>query len=110
MAHPSSSARSCSITNRSPARRRSRSDTRAVVDLRRAVNGYQVSQALHVAAALGLADLLADGPRSTDDLAAAGGAHPASFRPLLRALASSGVVAAAPDARFALPETGEELR
>jgi len=80
------------------------------VDLRRAVNGYQVSQALHVAAALGLADLLADGPRSTDDLAAACGAHPDSLRRLLRALASIGVVDAAPDDRFALTETGEELR
>ena len=33
------------------------------------VNGYRVSQAIHVAAALGVADLLKDGPRSSDDLA-----------------------------------------
>src|SRR3954452_7123406 len=110
MAHPSSSARSCSITNRSPARRRSRSDTQAVVDLRRAVNGYQVSQALHVAAALGLADLLADGPRSSDDLAAACGAHPDAVYRLLRALASIGVLEAEPERRFALTEVGEGLR
>lgn len=82
----------------------------AVVDLRRAVNGYQVSQALHVAAVLGLADLLAEGPGSTDDLAAACGAHPDSLRRLLRALASIGVLDAEPDDRFALTETGAELR
>src|SRR3954452_16433505 len=110
MAHPSSSARSCSITNRSPARRRSRSDTQAVVDLRRAVNGYQVSQALHVAAALGLADLLAAGPRSGEDLAAACGAHPDSLYRLLRALATIGVLDAEADSRFALTEVGAELR
>ncbi len=83
---------------------------RAVVDLRRAVNGYQVSQALHVAASLAIADLLADGPRSTADLAGACGAHGDSLRRLLRALASIGVLDAEPDDRFALTETGEELR
>jgi hypothetical protein len=80
------------------------------VDLRRAVNGYQVSQALHVAAALGLADLLAEGPRSTDELAAASAAHADSLRRLLRALASIGVVDAMADDRFALTEAGEGLR
>jgi hypothetical protein len=34
------------------------------VTLRRLVNGYQVTQAIHVAAVLGIADLLADGRRS----------------------------------------------
>jgi hypothetical protein len=85
-------------------------DNQAVVDLLRAVNGYQVSQALHVAAALGVADLLADGPRSADELAAACGAHPDSLFRLLRALASIGVLDAEPERRFALTELGEELR
>jgi len=80
------------------------------VDLRRAITGYQVSQALHVAAALGLADLLADGPRSSDDLAAACGAHPDSLYRLLRALASIGVVDAEPERRFALTDEGQALR
>lgn len=80
------------------------------MDLRRAVNGYQVSQALHVAAALGIADLLADGPRSTEDLAAACGAHPDSLHRLLRALGTIGVVAAEPERRFALTEFGQGLR
>jgi hypothetical protein len=80
------------------------------VDIRRAVNGYQVSQALHVAASLGIADLLAEGSRSTDELAAACGAHPDSLFRLLRALASIGVLDAEPEGRFALTELGEELR
>jgi hypothetical protein len=33
-----------------------------VTDLRDLANGYRVSQAIHVAATLGIADLLADGP------------------------------------------------
>jgi hypothetical protein len=35
----------------------------------RLIDGYQVSQAIHVAAVLRLADELADGPRAVDDLA-----------------------------------------
>ena len=35
----------------------------------RLINGYQVSQAIHVAAALGLADELAEGPRAVGELA-----------------------------------------
>src|SRR3954470_5959678 len=85
-------------------------DNQAVVALRSAVNGYQVSQALHVAAVLGVADLLADGSRSSDDLAATCGAHPDSLYRLLRALASIGVLDAEPERRFALTEVGEELR
>jgi hypothetical protein len=80
------------------------------VALRRLVNGYQVTQAIHVAAALGIADLLADGPRSSGDLAAAAGAHAPSLHRVLRALASVGVVDEQPDGRFALTEVGECLR
>ena len=39
------------------------------------MTGYWVSQALYVAAKLGVADLLVDGPRSVDDLATATQAH-----------------------------------
>ena len=43
-------------------------DERPSVRLHRLVNGYQVSQAIHVAATLGIADLLRDGSRSAADL------------------------------------------
>ena len=44
--------------------------------LRQMVNGYQMAQALHVAAMLGISDLLAAGPRTVADLATAAGADP----------------------------------
>ena len=43
------------------------------VELMRMINGYQVSQALHVAAALGVADQLKDGQKSCDVMARACG-------------------------------------
>jgi Dimerisation domain len=74
------------------------------------VNGFKVSQALHVAATLGLADLLKDGPRSSSDLAAATGTHPDSLYRLLRALAAVEVFREDADRRFALTALGECLR
>jgi hypothetical protein len=38
-------------------------------------NAFQVSQAIYAAATLGIADLLVDGPKSTDVLAEATGTH-----------------------------------
>ena len=78
--------------------------------LRRLVNGYQVTQAIHVAATLGIADLLRDGPRSSDELAAATESHARSLHRVLRALASVGVLHEGGDGRFALTELGEGLR
>jgi hypothetical protein len=78
--------------------------------LRSLVDGYQASQALHVAATLGIADLLAAGPRSCDELAASSGARRGSLYRLLRALASVGVLWEADDRRFALTPVGECLR
>jgi hypothetical protein len=37
--------------------------------LRRLIVGYRLSQALHVAAKLGIADLLKNGPKTVDELA-----------------------------------------
>lgn len=51
-----------------------------------------VPQLLSVAARLGIADLLADGPRTSEELAAAAGAHAPSLHRVLRALASIGIV------------------
>src|SRR3954452_6947019 len=78
--------------------------------LRRLVNGYQVSQAIHVAATLGIADKLADGPRTSDELAAAVGAHAPSLYRLLRALAAVGVLHEDDGRRFALTPVGACLR
>ena len=76
----------------------------------RLVNGYQVSQAIHVAATLGIADLLGDAPRGSDDLAAEAGVHPGSLYRLLRALAAAGVFREEADRSFSLAPMGRFLR
>src|SRR2546430_15837633 len=78
--------------------------------LRQLIDGYQVSQALHAAAVLGIADLLEDGPRTSDDLAARTGAQPENLYRLLRALASVGVFREEDGRRFALTPMGACLR
>jgi hypothetical protein len=74
------------------------------------INGYQVSQAIHVAATLGIADLLKDGLRTSDELAQATETHPATLYRLLRALAAVGILREDDDRRFALAPMGEQLR
>jgi hypothetical protein len=76
----------------------------------RLVNGYQVSQAIHVAVTLGIPDLLADGARTSDELAEEAGADVDSLYRLLRALAGVGVVHEDDDRRFSLTPVGERLR
>ncbi len=56
------------------------------------LSGFERTQLLYVMAALGLADHLRDGPKSSAALAEAAGAHPHALARLLRALASLGVV------------------
>jgi hypothetical protein len=85
-------------------------DQRPVAELRRLANGYQVSQAIHVAATLGIADLLADGPRASDELAAETDTDPQALYRLLRTLAAFGVFREDEDRRFALTELGDVLR
>jgi len=80
------------------------------IELMRLVNGYQLSQAIHVATVLGIADMLKDGPRTSDDLAAATGAHPRALYRLLRALAAFGVFHEEPGRRFGLTPMGDHLR
>jgi hypothetical protein len=73
-------------------------------------SGHYVSQALNVAAYLGIADLLADGPQTPDTLAAKTGTHAGALRRVLRLLASAGVFAEHPDGRFDLTPVGSTLR
>ena len=76
----------------------------------RLATAYQGSQALFVGVQLGLPDLLAEGPRPAEALAAATETYAPSLRRLLLALASFGVVTAGEDGRFALTATGQRLR
>ena len=79
-------------------------------ELRRLVNSYQLSQAIHVAAVLGIADVLADGPRSSDELAAATETDPRALYRLLRTLAAFGLLHEDDERRFSLTELGDPLR
>lgn len=74
------------------------------------VTGYWVSQAIYVAAKLSIADLLADGPLTADQIAGTTGSHAPTLYRLLRALASLGVFAEDEDARFSLAPLGAVLR
>jgi hypothetical protein len=78
--------------------------------LLRLVSGYQISQALHVAARLELADRLAGGARSSDDLAGETETHADALYRLLRALAAIGVLHELDGRRFELTDLGEGLR
>jgi len=82
----------------------------SAAELRRLVNGHQVSQAIHVAATLGLADLLADGPRTSDELAEPTGSDADALYRLMRALATIGIFREEEGRCFALAPLGEPLR
>lgn len=81
-----------------------------IATVSRMVNGYQVSQAMHVLVRLGIPDRLATGPRSATDLAVEAGAHEPALYRLLRAVAAVGVLEELPDHHFALTELGQALR
>lgn len=74
------------------------------------LNGFLMAQTLHVAAALGIPDLLADGPVTVDSLAVKAAAHRPSLYRLLRMLAGTGAVREEADGRFSLTPLGATLR
>jgi SAM-dependent methyltransferase len=78
--------------------------------LYRMVSGFYLSRAIYVAAKLGIADLLVDGPQSCGELAKVTGTHAPSLRRVLRLLASVAVFAEEADGRFALTPVGAGLR
>ncbi len=67
------------------------------------VRGYRISQAIYVVTQLGIPDLLAGGPRETDELARATESHAPSLRRVLLFLAGVGVCDEVGPQRFALP-------
>jgi orsellinic acid C2-O-methyltransferase len=71
---------------------------------------HYLSRAMHLAAKLGLADLMKDGPRGAEELARETDTHAPSLRRVLRLLASANILAEQADGRFALTPLGELLR
>ncbi len=72
--------------------------------------GTHISRSVYAAAELGIADLLADGPISSDDLALKTGTHEPSLYRVLRLLAAVGVFAEVEPRVFGLTGVGERLR
>src|SRR5881296_2987375 len=74
------------------------------------VTGYYISQALYVAAKLGIADVLKDGPRHYTTLAQLTGTHAPSLYRLLRLLTSAGVCEEHEQGHFGLTAIGAYLQ
>ena len=72
--------------------------------------GGWIAAAVGVAAELGIADHLAGGPRTADELAAVTGASPAPLGAMLHLLVEAGVFAEAPPGTFANTADSELLR
>lgn len=100
------------IAPQEPASREPADPTTAALraELRRLAQGYTATQLIYAAAKLGLADRLADGPATGEELAAQTGAVPDRLTRVLRGLATLGIVNHGDDDRFSLTLLGEGLR
>jgi hypothetical protein len=78
--------------------------------LSRLATSYWVPQAIHAAAVLGVADVLAGGPRQSADVARAIDANPPALHRLLRALVALDLCTLTDNGSFALTPLGECLR
>jgi SAM-dependent methyltransferase len=74
------------------------------------IRGYWTTQAIFVAAELGIADMLAGGPKYPDELGKEAGVKGDMLYRVLRALASIGIFAEDADGRFMLTPLADTLR
>jgi len=72
--------------------------------------GRWISKPIYVAAELCIADLLADGPRTIDELAYLSDSHSPNLYRVMRALASVGIFSEREDGRFELTPMAEFLK
>ncbi|MDQ3818582.1 MAG: acetylserotonin O-methyltransferase [Acidobacteriota bacterium] len=72
--------------------------------------GFWVTQSIYVAARLGIADLLGDGPKTADELARATNTNSFMLYRVLRALAGLGIFAEDEQKRFGLTPLAEALQ
>lgn len=78
--------------------------------LQQLIRGFQVTQCISVAAKLGIADLLKDGPRSSEDLAQATATHAPSLYRILRLLTAVDLFTEGENHQFALTPLGVSLQ
>ena len=88
----------------------SSTDSDLAVTLLRLANGYQVSQAIAAAAALGLADVIDAEPRAVDEIGARVDADGGALYRLLRALTTIGIFRENEEHRFTATAMSELLR
>jgi O-methyltransferase/methyltransferase family protein len=74
------------------------------------IQGAMLSQALYAAASLGIADVLADGPRSATEIAKQVEADPDATYRLLRVLAANEIFTEGAEQRFGLTPMADALR
>ena len=82
------------------------SSAKALIDL---VDGHKVTAVIYVAAKLGIADLLLEGPKDAPELARLTETHERSLFRLLRALVKLAICAESSDGRFGLTDMGTRL-
>jgi SAM-dependent methyltransferase len=86
------------------------SESLSSVPLLEMAMGAWVSQAIYVAAKLGIADALSNGPKSCDEIAAVTRTPAPSLSRLLRALRSLGVIGSVEGGKFELMALGRPLQ
>lgn len=74
------------------------------------ISGFWISRAIYIIAKLGIADHLAGGPKTADEIAAATNANAGAIYRVFRALSSVGVLTVDADQRFGLTPLSETLR
>jgi SAM-dependent methyltransferase len=82
----------------------------AIAAIQTLIEGARNTQLIYVAAKLGLADALCDGPRNADDIAAELGVNAPVLRRLLRGLVNRGLVTEERAGTFSLTALGQHLR
>jgi hypothetical protein len=85
-------------------------DQSAAYSLLDLIQGSVITQAISVAAQLGIADVLGDGPLPAADIARRVGSDPEATYRLMRTLSGYSVFAIRPDGRFELTPLSEALR
>ena len=85
-------------------------DQSAAYSLLDLIQGSVITQAISAAANLGIADALADGPLTAEEIAKRVGSEPLATSRLLRALSGYSVFAVQPDGRWELTPMADALR
>ncbi len=85
-------------------------ETPPPIQMLQIISGFWVARCVYVIAKLGIPDLIKDGSRTAEDLAAATGAHASSLFRVLRAMVPFGILTLDESNRFGITPLSETLR